>query len=168
MNQEEALKIVTVLNRAGLLWAMEGQAAVWAMALEDVSFATAQEVVRDMTANRTSTKRSVTPGDIREAVRIIRADRLGRMVTPQPPTELDGNPAREIPWARAYRAAIGDGLNETQATRKADKTLGVARTQLDTKPCNETLRKGVEPVRAELRRLVRPEHGPNWKPPATT
>lgn len=31
----------------------------------------------------------------------------------------------------------------------------------------ETNRKGVEAVRAELRRLGKPEHGPNWKEPDT-
>lgn len=132
MNHEEALKIVTVLNRAGLLWAMEGQAAVWAMALEDVSYATAQEVVQDMASTRTSTARSVTPGDIRESVRVARHTRTARMSTPQPPETLDGDWKRERDWTRNYIKNVGDGLSETEADTKACRNLGVTRPQIET------------------------------------
>ena len=96
MNQTEAASIVAYLNRAGLLWAMVGQAAVWSDALGDVSFVTAQEVVRDMAANRTSAGRSVTPGDVREAVRTIRNARLAVMRTPEPPAEDEPIPTGPV------------------------------------------------------------------------
>ena len=156
MNQEEATKIVTVLNRAGLLWAMEGQAAVWAMALEDVSFVTAQEVVRDMTAHRTSAGRSVTPGDIREAVRVIRSSRTARMSTPQPPETLDGNWEREQEWIRHYVRAIGDGQNEATADRTACQALGVARPVLEA---------AARPVNALIHQAARNTHIPRKDQP---
>lgn len=134
MNQTEAASIVAYLNRAGLLWAMEGQAAVWSDALGDVSFVTAQEVVRDMAANRTSAGRSVTPGDVREAVRTTRNARLAVMASPQPPEALDGIPAREQAWTRAYIRLIGDGLTEAEADAQACAEHGVTRPAIEAAP----------------------------------
>lgn len=134
MIQTEAASLVAYLNRAGLLWAMEGQAAVWADALADVSYVTAQEVVRSMAATRTSGSRSVVPGDVRDAVRIIRHDRLKDMRSPEPPQELDGHPARELAWQRAYRTAIGDGQDEAQADRTACHAVSVTRLAIEAAP----------------------------------
>lgn len=134
MNQEDAASLVAYLNRAGLLWAMKGQSAVWADALADVSYVTAQEVVREMAATRTSTTRSVVPGDVRDAVRILRHDRLKDMRSPEPPQELDGHPARELAWQRAYRTAIGDGQDEAQADLTACLAVSVTRLVIEAAP----------------------------------
>lgn len=134
MNQTEAAGIVAYLNRAGLLWAMEGQAAVWADALTDVPFVTAQEVVRDMAATRTSGGRSVVPGDVREAVRRIRADRVKDMRSPEPPEALEGNPVRENAWRVAYVRLIADGLTEAQADVQACAEHGVTRPAVEASP----------------------------------
>lgn len=134
MNQTEAASIVAYLNRAGLVWAMEGQAAVWADALSDVSFVTAQEVVRNMAATRTSGGRSVTPGDVREEVRVIRHARLRDIKSPEPPEQLDGNPTRENAWRLAYVRLIGDGMTEAEADARACEEHGVTRAQLDAAP----------------------------------
>lgn len=91
MNRADALTLITYLNRAGLVGAMEGQAAVWADALADVRFEDAQEAARWMARTRTSAQRWVTPGDIRELVTTIRDDRVmrGRVYIASPPERLD-------------------------------------------------------------------------------
>ena len=68
MNQQQAVQIITYLNRAGLVGAMEGQAAVWADALADIEFEAAQAAARALTRTRLSTERWVTPGDVRAKV----------------------------------------------------------------------------------------------------
>lgn len=125
MNQQEATNIVLVLNRAGLVNAMEGQAAVWAMALEDVSYITAQEVARSMVTNRTSDQRWVTPGDVRaevKRIRKIRADAMGGFI---PPAELDERPRDAIEWQRAYTEAWCDGDDEERAMKRACAALRI-------------------------------------------
>lgn len=131
MNRTEAVSIVAYLNRAGLVGAMEGQAAVWADALADVSYVTAQEVARGMAKSRTSAQRWVTPGDISTEVTRIRRERTSRLSSPQPPQELDGHPGRELAWTRAFVTAIGDGQDEAQADATACRVVGVTRTAVE-------------------------------------
>lgn len=126
MNRTEAASVVAYLNRAGLLGAMEGQAAVWADALEDVSYVTAQQVVRAMARERTSDQRWVTPGDLAAAVRAERKRNVDRMASPQPPDALAGHPGREQEWTQAYVRLIGDGLEPAEATEAACAHLGVS------------------------------------------
>ena len=152
MNQTEAASIVAYLNRAGLLWAMEGQSAVWADALADVSFVTAQEVVRDMAATRTSGSRGVVPGDVRESVRLLRHSRTKDLRTPEPPAELEGHPRREIDWQRAYRTAIGDGQDAAQADETACRALGVRRAEI------EAAQRPVAALVAQVARTTRVPH----------
>lgn len=135
MNRQEAASVVAYLNRAGLVGAMEGQAAVWSDALEDVSYPTAREVVRQMAAARTSTQRWVTPGDVRDAVAKIRKARTADIRTPEPPTTIDADDTRsQIAWTRAYIAAIGDGLSEEVADLTACEQLGVTRPAIEVAP----------------------------------
>ena len=135
MNRQEAASIVAYLNRAGLVGAMEGQAAVWADALTDVSYVTAQEVARQMAAARTSTQRWVTPGDIRDAVARIRKSRTSDIRTPEPPTTIDPDDvAAQIAWNRAYVTAIGDGLSPDVADLTACEALGVVRPTIEVAP----------------------------------
>lgn len=133
MNQQQATSIVMYLNRAGLLNAMEGQGAVWADALTDVPYVTAQEVVRTMAATRTADQRWVTPGDVRaevKRVRKIRTDAIGAVV---PPAELDGDPAKTITWTRSYVRAVGDGETPEAATERACRALDIpVPAQIDT------------------------------------
>jgi hypothetical protein len=131
VNQTEAMSIVAYLNRAGLVGAMNGQGAVWADALADVSYATAQEVARGMARERTSDRRWVTPGDVAAEVARVRRARVAAMPSPQPPEELDGVPAREIAWTRAYVAAIGDGQDEATADATACRAAGVTRAAVE-------------------------------------
>jgi len=145
MNRTEATQIVTYLNRAGLVGAMEGQAAVWADALEDVSYVTAQEVVRAMTKTRTSGLRWVTPGDVRDAVTTIRRDRLAKIRPVDPPSALDGIPARENAWAASYRRAIGDGLDTTDAYVAACAEHGIAPHAIES---------GGRPVKSRLAQIA--------------
>ena|GEM_PF-2444706 len=125
MNQSEATQLVTVLNRAGLVPALEGQGAVWASALEDVPYSTAVVVAKRIVATRTSDQRWVTPGDIRAAVTAQRKVHLDGMASPQPPMSLDGDPVREIAWMRAYRRAYGDTGDADEAMRAACAALRV-------------------------------------------
>ena len=87
-----------------------------------------------MAANRTSAGRSVTPGDVREAVRTIRNARLAVMRTPEPPETLEGIPAREIGWQQTYRRLIGDGLTEAEADAQACAEHGVTRPAIEAAP----------------------------------
>ena len=129
MNRQEAASIVAYLNRAGLLGAMEGQAAVWADALEDVPALTAQLVVRDMARTRTSVQRWVTPGDVAAAVADIRKANLARIGTPPaPPESIDpDDTAKQLTWTRAWIAAKGDGHEDAQADGIACTAVGVTR-----------------------------------------
>lgn len=134
MIRTEAAQLVAYLNRAGLVGAMEGQAAVWADALEDVSYPTAQEVVRAMAKARTSGQRWVTPGDIAAEVARIRKARTDVMASPQPPESLEGHPGRELAWRREYVRLIGDGLTEAEADAGACERVGTVRPALTTAP----------------------------------
>lgn len=131
MNRQEATNLLTYLNRAGLVGAMEGAAAVWADALPDVSYTNAQEAVREMVRTRTSDQRWVTPGDVAARVRAIRAARFDAAerdpahVRMCPPPDLD--PRGEIAWRKAYRRGIGDGLTPTEADAAACQHLGITR-----------------------------------------
>ncbi|WP_402371417.1 hypothetical protein [Isoptericola rhizosphaerae] len=115
MNQIETTTIITVLNRAGLVGALEGQAAVWAEALDDVRFEDGREATRQMIRTRTSAERWVTPGDIRTLAKKVRLDRFNslpfRLQHPELPQPTTGewNPRDEITFTRAYRDAVLDG-----------------------------------------------------------
>lgn len=163
MNRQEAASIVAYLNRAGLVGAMEGQAAVWADALADVPYVTAQEVTRQMTATRTSVLRWVTPGDVRDAVARIRRARTADIRTPEPPASIDADDtAGQIAWTRAFLAAVGDGLDEAAADRAACDRLGVTRPAIEVapRPVSAAIT-GMRPGCADgcLTRPVRPEEG---------
>jgi len=125
MNQAEALTLVSYLNRAGLLQALEGQAPVWADALDDVNSTDAQVAAR---AIAKTTARWITPGDIRLQVASIRRERTARIETPQPPPTIPADDvARQITWQREYIRAIGDGLTEDAADVVACAAVGVTR-----------------------------------------
>lgn len=136
MNRTEANSIVSYLNRAGLVGAMEGQAAVWADALEDISFKTAQEVARRFAKERTSTQRWVTPGDVTAEVKRIRAERHSVWNKPRmdPPAELGDDVALDLAWRRAWSRAVGDGEPDPDAA--ADRAVGITRRPVieDTRP----------------------------------
>ena len=107
MNAQEAASLVGYLNRAGLLQALEGQAAVWCDLLDDVDFVDARAAARDLAMVRSGADRWLTPGDIRVGVRRIRADRLAR--TPDPLPDADpSDPAAYIAALRAGRTMVAD------------------------------------------------------------
>lgn len=134
MNRSEAAQIVAYLNRAGLVGAMEGQAAVWADALTDVSFVTAQEVAQVMARTRTSRERWVTPGDVRDAVQTLRTARTRDMRTPEPPDAIEPDDwATQTLWTRAYLAAVADGLSEQEAEDAACAEVRVTPRQVDVR-----------------------------------
>jgi len=76
VDTNQAFELIVRLNRAGLLLAVEGQAEVWADALDDVEFDEAQVAVRALVKARSGAERWVTPGDVRAGVRDIRRARL--------------------------------------------------------------------------------------------
>jgi hypothetical protein len=125
MTQEQALSLVAYLNRAGMLQAMEGQAAVWRDALEGVRYLDAQEAARSLV--RRPGLHWLSPGDLLAEVRAIRKARIADRVVPAPPVELDVD--TEFRFRRAYLAALGDGASEPQADAEACKAVGVTRTQ---------------------------------------
>lgn len=109
MNREQATSLIAYLNRAGLVGALEGQAAVWADALEDVDYADAQQVVRHFVATRTSDQRWVTPGDIAAGVRKVALQRLNRG------TAAEGVPDADPDDVPAYLEALRDGRQRVLA-----------------------------------------------------
>lgn len=128
MTQEQAVTLVAYLNRAGLVLAMEGQAAVWRDALYGVRFEDAQEAARQMVREGIR-ERFATPADLYRAVRKLRSGRIGGRVPPAPPVPLD--PAGEILFARTYLWALGSGATEEQADAAACKRLDVVREALE-------------------------------------
>jgi hypothetical protein len=128
VNQTEALLLVTNLNRGGLLQAMEGQAAVWADALDDIAIADAIPAARRLIRYHVGADRWVTPGDIRQTIGEMRRERIEAVKsTPAPPSELDDNPREGQRWLLGFWRAIGDGLTEAEASSRADEELGVTR-----------------------------------------
>ncbi len=135
MIETEAIKVLTYLNRAGLVPALEGAGAVWADALSSVPFETAIWVAREMGRERTSDQRWVTPGDIAARVRQVRAQRvkdaqregLDRYA---PPEELEGDPRREIAWRNAYMEAVADGQSPEYADAAACAVMSVTRREV--------------------------------------
>ena len=128
MTQEQAVLLVSYLNRAGLVLAMEGQAAVWRDALYGVRYEDAQEAARQMVREGIR-ERFATPADLYRAVRKLRADRIGGRVPPAPPVPLDA--AGEMLFGRTYLWALGSGATEEQADAAACKRLGVVREVLE-------------------------------------
>ena len=128
MTQEQAVLLVSYLNRAGLVLAMEGQAAVWRDALYGVRYEDAQEAARQMVREGIR-ERFATPADLYRAVKKLRAGRIGGRVPPAPPVPLDA--AGEMLFGRTYLWALGSGATEEQADAAACKRLGVVREVLE-------------------------------------
>ncbi|AYN57622.1 hypothetical protein PBI_COTE_49 [Arthrobacter phage Cote] len=128
MTQEQAVTLVAYLNRAGLVIAMEGQAAVWRDALYGVRFEDAQEAARELVRGGIR-ERFATPADLYRAVKKLRAGRIGGRVPPAPPVPLD--PAGEMVFGRAYLWALGSGASEDEADAVACKRVGVVREVLE-------------------------------------
>jgi len=130
MENTEAVALVGYLNRAGLVGAMEGQGAVWADALSDITANDAQEVARGLARNRTSAERWVTPGDIRSGARSVRSARLvqaerdSALLLPPPATD---DVRAEVEWTRAYRRALGDGQTAEDADAQACRVSRLVR-----------------------------------------
>lgn len=125
MTQEQALTLVAYLNRAGLVLAMEGQAAVWQDALYGVRFEDAQEAAREMVRGGAVKERFATPADLYRAVKRLRASRIGGRVAPAPPVPLDA--AGELLFGRSYLWALGSGAGEEEADAVACKRVGLVR-----------------------------------------
>ncbi|AYN58275.1 hypothetical protein PBI_KEPLER_48 [Arthrobacter phage Kepler] len=129
MTQEQAVTLVAYLNRAGLVIAMEGQAAVWRDALYGVRFEDAQEAARELVRAGAVRERFATPADLYRAVRKLRSGRIGGRVPPAPPVPLDA--AGEMLFGRTYLWALGSGASEAEADAVACKRVGVVREQLE-------------------------------------
>lgn len=128
MTPQETVLIVGYLNRAGLLWAMEGQGQVWHDAIGDrVSYPDAQEAARTLARTRGGEQRNVTPADLLTAVRRLRAARItgvpGDALHIAPPEPLDVT--ADLLWRRTYLAALGDGRTQDQAEGEANARLGL-------------------------------------------
>lgn len=118
MKQTEAASLVAYLNRAGLLQALEGQAAVWADVLGEVRYVDAVEAVRQMSTTRTSDERWVTPGDVIAAVRALRAARVLAAPPPLPNVDPDDVAAYQAERRRLTKE-IADGRDPQQARQLA-------------------------------------------------
>lgn len=129
MKPTEALLVITALNRAGLAHAVEGQAEVWARALSQVSPDDALAAVDRITATRTSENRWVVPGDVLEAVRSARNDRVRAALdgaAPLPPREIDPDDVGAYQaWRKAFLKALGDGRSLRDAESVACQVVGI-------------------------------------------
>lgn len=127
MNESQALAIVTWLNRAGLLWAMENQAEVWADALGDIHPETGLLAAKEIARTRTSDQRAITPGDVRKHVETIRVRRLQGVETGHPPSELADRPKDHARWLKLRNWQIGNGLTPELADAYADAQYKITR-----------------------------------------
>ncbi|QOP64942.1 hypothetical protein SEA_BRYNNIE_44 [Arthrobacter phage Brynnie] len=125
MTQEQAVAVVAYLNRAGLVIAMEGQAAVWRDALYGVRYADAVDACRELVREGAVRERFATPADVLRMVRRMRGKRLADAVPPAPPVALDV--AADLAFRRAWLRAVGDGATEEQADAHACGVVGVVR-----------------------------------------
>lgn len=125
MNQTEAQTLVTYLNRAGMLQALEGQAPVWADALDDIAFPDAIESARALAK---TSARWTTPGDIRVGVKALRNRRIDAMDHIDPPECIDpADTGRLIAWRREVNASVGAGMTSAQADVVACRVLRITR-----------------------------------------
>lgn len=123
MLETEALDVVAYLNRAGLLQAMTGQAAVWRDALWGVRYPDAIEACRAL-ARRPGVVQ-LKPGDLLFEVRKLRAGRIGNRVPPAPPVELSAEAGAR--FGRVYLRALGDGATDAEADAVACRMAGAVR-----------------------------------------
>lgn len=130
MGHAEATNVVAYLNRAGMLQAMEGQAAVWKDALWGVRYADAMEACRELV--RRPGVVQVKPGDLLLEVRKVRAARRGNRVPPAPPLELPAD--AQLAFGRAYMRALGDGASEAEADAAACHVVGAVREAITPDP----------------------------------
>ncbi len=114
MNQTETVNVLAALNRAGLVRVVEGQAAVWADALQSVRYPDAVEAARRMIATRTSENRWVTPGDLRAEIRSLRAARLTAVPPPLPAVDPDDVAAYQAERRRLIEAIADGRINPNQ------------------------------------------------------
>jgi len=125
VNTTEALKLVTYLNRAGLLQVLEDQASVWADALDGVDVFDAVTAARALAKTQA---RWVTPGDIRAGVKVIRTKRIDAADHIDPPECIDpADTGRLIAWRREVNASVGAGMTTAQADIAACRLLRLTR-----------------------------------------
>jgi hypothetical protein len=146
MTQEQAVQVVAYLNRAGVLLAMEGQAAVWRDALYRVRYQDAVDGCRELVREGAIKERFATPADVLRAVRRIRNKRLADSVPPAPPVALDVG--ADLRFRRAWLEAVGDGATEEQADGYACGVVGVVRA-IESGPVRDP-RKLIEKTAASL------------------
>lgn len=130
ISDSEAVQIVTYLNRAGLLPAMEGQAPVWQDALGNINATDALEACRNIARMPTGAGRGglfVTPGELIGEIKRIRAKRTAGVELPPPPSALAENPIAQQRWHRAFMHQVGNGFPPEAAEVFACERLGVPR-----------------------------------------
>lgn len=135
MNREECLFLISVLSAAGLMHVQQDQADVWAIALEGIRLSDATQAARQLITYRTGDQRWVTPADIRNTVRKLRAETIASKDKDRlPPAELADDLARERAWIQAWNRHVGDGLDVEEANRRADiALLGAPRRMIEAK-----------------------------------
>lgn len=132
MNREETGNMVAYLNRAGLLYAMTDQVAVWHDAIgATVRYEDAKEACRNLARDPALAGRRggsfLTPGDVLTEVKRIRGRRMAGQLVPAPPSALDDDPAGQLRFHREFVAALGDGVGPECADQQACAALGVQR-----------------------------------------
>lgn len=132
MRLSDALKLITLLNRAGLLPATEGQAEVWALALGDTRPQDAFDAARHLLSTRTVENRWTVPGDVLTAVAHVRSQRVRTALAgsePSPPPELDPDNVQAYQaWRRTLVNALGDGQPRATAEAAACAAAGIPHT----------------------------------------
>lgn len=127
MTHEQAAYLVAYLNRAGLLIAMEGQAAVWHDVLWGIRYEDAMDAARNL-ARRPGGAHLLVPGDLVAEVRKVRGARIGNRRPPAPPVQLP--PDQDLTFQRVYLMALGDGQSENVADAAACEAVGQVRQEL--------------------------------------
>lgn len=108
MNAVEVVQLLTYLDRAGVIRFVEGSDLVWGDAIGDLAAGDAMTAARDLVRSRTGDQRWVTPADIRDGVRRIRAGRLAVGPAPCPTVDPDDVAAFQR-QRRALIAGVASG-----------------------------------------------------------
>lgn len=131
MNRAETAEVVAYLNRAGMVWAVEGMVEVWHDALGDQRVEDVQQACRDLVRSAARSERTgnrnVTPGEVFGQVRRIRAARIGGRLVPAPPEAVGDSAEAQIRFHREYLRALGDGAEPEQADAVACRAVGARR-----------------------------------------
>lgn len=112
MTLEETIDLLAVAAAFDRRTVGEGDALAWQAAIGDLDFADSHAAV---VAHYRDSTDWIMPGHVRQRVKAMRADRIGRGIPAAPPPELTDEPGRYRQAIRAEVTRIANGMDVRRA-----------------------------------------------------